>query len=76
MQENTKLWIEAAKILATNPTAKVSCPVCKIGTLNVKDESFGNDKIDRYMLCDSCGQHNVLTIIKKTIVDIQEDPFD
>lgn len=64
ISEYARLWIEAAKILGANPQAKVTCPSCAIGILNVKDESFGEDKIDRYMFCDSCGKSNVMTMQK------------
>jgi hypothetical protein len=62
--EYAKLWLNAANILAKDPMAKVACPECKIGTLNVKDEPFGVDQIDRYLYCDSCKHHNVLTMTK------------
>jgi hypothetical protein len=47
-QEWFKKWRDAANTLATDTNAKVKCPECNIGTLFVKDESFGDDKIDRY----------------------------
>ena len=59
-----KLWLEAANILAKDTSAKVNCPECKIGTLQVKDELFGADKIDRYMYCDTCKKWNVMTMVK------------
>jgi hypothetical protein len=64
MTETSKLWIEAAKVLAVNPTAIVGCPACQVGKLIVKDEPFGKDQIDRYLFCDTCGKHEVLTMQK------------
>jgi formate dehydrogenase maturation protein FdhE len=63
MNNINKGWIDAAKILSENPSAKVLCPVCKIGELNVKDEIvISEKKIDRYLICNTCGKWNVLTI--------------
>lgn len=63
MKESSKRWIEAAKILGKDATAKVKCPECDIGYLKVKDEvveKYG--KLDRYMICDNCGRYNVMTM--------------
>lgn len=57
-------WIDAAKILIENPDSKVSCPECKDGILRVEDTEFGNDKIDRYLICDFCNHYNVITMSK------------
>jgi hypothetical protein len=62
--EYMKLWMEAGKTFVLNPDANVTCPECKTGTLIIKDEPFGSEKIDRYMICDSCGHHNVMTMVK------------
>lgn len=62
MDQRSKKWIEAAKTLCADPGAKVVCPECSVGTLFTKDEKFGEDKIDRYMICDTCKHHNVLTM--------------
>jgi hypothetical protein len=56
--------VEAAKVLGGNPEALVKCPECKIGTLKVKDEPIGVDKLDRYLYCDTCGEYNVITMSK------------
>jgi len=61
MDERSRKWIEAAKTLCADRNAKVVCPECSVGTLFTRDEKFGEDKIDIYMICDSCKQHNVLT---------------
>ena len=60
----SELWIAAAKALAIDPQAEVKCPSCKQGLLKTKDEAFGIGKIDRYMYCESCGEWNVLTMVK------------
>ena len=58
-----RLWLDAAKVLAINPEAIVSCPECRIGKLKVKDEPIEQwNKIDRYLYCDACGRWNVLTM--------------
>ena len=65
MKEETKKWVAAGSILQKDAFAKVLCPVCGIGTLNVKDELVPNhpNKIDRYLICPNCGSWNVITII-------------
>ena len=66
--ENTKEWFkswrDAANILEKDTSAKVKCPECGIGYLQVKDELIkGCDKLDRYMICDNCGRWNVMTMV-------------
>ena len=74
MDEKTKLWLAAYDILVINPDAKTFCPECKTGTLKLKEEQIDENKIDRTVLCESCGQQEVFTIISTTIVDEQEEP--
>jgi hypothetical protein len=63
ISERTKNWIEAARQLSINPKAVVICPECNSGYLQVKDELIEQwNKIDRYLICDTCGQYNVLTM--------------
>lgn len=63
MEEKTRKWIEAANMLIENPTAKVVCPECEKGFLQVKDEPIEIwKKLDRYLICDSCGKWNVITM--------------
>jgi hypothetical protein len=58
-----KKWIDAAKILEANPIEKVICPECNIGCLTVIDEIIkGYNKLDRYLICDTCKKRNVLTM--------------
>lgn len=61
--DNFKYWIEAGKILELHPLEKIKCPDCRIGTLIVKDELIEDwSKLDRYMICDNCGNWNVMTM--------------
>lgn len=63
MNELSKKWAEAAKILAKDTSAMVKCPECGIGNLKVKDELIEKwNKLDRYLTCDNCGKWNVLTM--------------
>jgi hypothetical protein len=64
MNEIATLWLEAAKVLAVNPNAIINCPACKIGKLLIKDEPFGKDQIDRYLICDACGKYETITMSK------------
>ena len=66
MTETRRLWLDAAKILAENPEAVVNCPECEKGKLKTKDEEIKEwDKIDRYLICDTCGRYEVLTMTKR-----------
>ena len=56
MSPETTAWLEAAKILARNPEMKLECPSCKIGTIVVKDEPHGVNKLERWLICDKCGR--------------------
>jgi transposase-like protein len=61
----SKQWIEAAKILATDPAATFPCPECKKGNLRVtKDEPLRDNKIDRWIVCDCCNAYNILLMEK------------
>jgi len=63
MMDDPNQWIEAAKILEKNATAKVKCPECNTGELMVKDEfAPGKNKLDRYLICNHCGNWNVITM--------------
>ena len=63
MNNANKGWLEAAKIFATNPHAKITCPECNVGEIVIKDEiSKDQKKLDRYLVCNSCGKWNVITM--------------
>ena len=62
MNEKLKRWLDALKEFEINPNAKIICPECNKGILILKDEPIKNtNKIDRYIICDSCGKWNVAT---------------
>jgi hypothetical protein len=58
----SRRWVEAAKMLARDPTTVVTCPERNDGTLVVRDEVSVSDPtmIDRYLICDRCGARNVI----------------
>lgn len=61
--EKSRKWIEAAKQLEINPKLKLKCPECDQGYLIVRDELIESwKKLDRYMVCDTCGKWNVMTM--------------
>jgi len=60
MSPEAERWVEAAKVLAMDPTAKVVCPQRLDGTLAVHDEPCGEGMIERYLICDVCGAKNVI----------------
>jgi hypothetical protein len=55
-------WVEAAKILAADPKAKVRCPRNQDGFLEVEDgvTSTRPRHIERYLRCPMCGATNVI----------------
>lgn len=64
MREDSRRWIEAAKILALDAGAQVSCPVCGDGVLAVTDIDYELDvvMIERHLICPVCGASNSLRI--------------
>ncbi len=63
MNDKIKKWIEASKILEIDSSKKIKCPECSIGNLFVKDEFIVEwNKIDRYLICDHCGNWNGITM--------------
>jgi hypothetical protein len=67
MNEVSKRWLEAAKVLSKDVTAKISCPECSKGVLLVKDEEIDDwNKIDRYLICNNCGRWEVITMNRPT----------
>lgn len=55
-----KSWIAAAKILATDPTAKVPCPECGSADLYVQDAPTAAGKVERHLSCPDCGAYNAI----------------
>jgi uncharacterized C2H2 Zn-finger protein len=67
MNDLSKRWIEAAKVLGKDSNAKVNCPKCASTFLTVFDVEItvlDKGKIDRYLKCPSCSASNVLTFNK------------
>ena len=60
--EITNRWIEAGKVIATNPDAKVLCPACQkefLQVIDVRDEK-NIFVLERHMICKECGAYNSL----------------
>jgi DNA-directed RNA polymerase subunit M/transcription elongation factor TFIIS len=64
MTAETKRWIEAGKVLAEDPAARVSCPKCEDSTLEVEDVRNPNapEELERIMRCGKCGAMNALRL--------------
>jgi len=61
MRSEAEKWIEAGKILASDPSATVRCPERDDGVLRVRDQMAPDGKMmERYLFCDTCGARNVL----------------
>lgn len=55
-------WIDAAIKLAENKNEKILCPNCSNSFLLVLDVPIHEwKKIDRYLYCESCKKHEVMT---------------
>jgi len=51
-------WLEAAKVLAADPAARVRCPNCQDDFLTIEDiavESPGGRYVERILRCPACG---------------------
>lgn len=72
----TLLWIEAGKLLADNPAALVSCPVCTNDILHVTDHRSAEtpDVVEREMHCPSCGARNFLRLVRPLDTQSQARP--
>ncbi len=61
MNNRTQKWLDAAMKLAENKEDQVLCPSCLNSFLLVKDEPINQwRKIDRYLICESCDEYNVI----------------
>lgn len=67
MDKTTRGWVEAGKILSSDPAAKVMCPTCRGEFVQVEDHPHGKDAglVDRYMTCDACGAREVIVRLRK-----------
>jgi hypothetical protein len=60
-RQQMRLWIDAGKTLAQDPTARVVCPSCGLGTLDVHDQVvWKGERVERWMRCDYCSVANSL----------------
>jgi len=57
MSRERQSWIEAAKVLGHDATAKVACPQCGEGDLDVQDVIISNT-LERHLFCPKCGAKN------------------
>lgn len=66
ISEKSYKWIEAGKLLATDPTVNVTCPECGLSKLSVKDIINENSpqEVERWIFCASCGAKNSLRLKK------------
>lgn len=57
MNEESRGWLEAAKILVKDPNARVLCPSCRTVLLRTIDYPSPIDPtmFDRQLLCEGCG---------------------
>lgn len=57
-------WVEAGRILASDPAAKVKCPNCEASDLVVTDVVSEADPtlVERVLECPSCGERNILRL--------------
>ncbi len=62
MKPETLRWIEAAKVLAEDPEAKVRCPKNEDGFLEVRDvaDPADGERFERHLVCPECGATNIL----------------
>jgi len=61
LENETLLWLNAAKLIGESKKTPVICPSCKQVHLEVKDILAPEEKtIDRYLICNSCGNYNVV----------------
>lgn len=64
----TNAWIEAAKILGVDSTARVLCPKCNRDYLAVVDvDVSGSQKFERILRCPLCGSRNIMSMTRKPV---------
>lgn len=71
MNKESREWIEAARILSEDPSAKVLCPNCEKDYLRVKDVAYPEDPglFDRYLTCLHCGAGEVLSRLRRSTIE-------
>ena len=63
MPDERQRWLEAGKILAVDPAAKVECPSCGAANLIVTDAEAGDERrriLERWLQCPVCLAWNTL----------------
>lgn len=70
---SARRWIEAARVLAAEKSAVVTCPERGDGRLTVHDEVSDNDPtmMERYLVCDTCGARNVIRMRVGPLADLR-----
>jgi DNA-directed RNA polymerase subunit RPC12/RpoP len=55
-------WLEALRVLASNPKAAVRCPEQNDAVLEVHDVVIeaSPTMIERYLVCPACGARNII----------------
>lgn len=57
-------WLEAAKRLASDPTARVLCPKCRHYVLDVRDKAVSGSHIERQLVCPECNTQEFIYMKK------------
>lgn len=62
-----KEWIDAAKLLAENPTIPVICPECRTRIIEVVEVDSPTNPLDieRYLTCPHCKVKTILRMKRK-----------
>ena len=60
-----QLWIDAAKRLAADPSARVLCPKCKHYILDVRDKEVNDTHIERTLTCPECNVSEAIYMKKR-----------
>jgi hypothetical protein len=67
MADETERWVDAAILLADDPSAKVRCPRCRSADLEVTDVDAGGNVFERLMRCPNCGVFNAMRMNRSAI---------
>ena len=64
MNDETQKWIDAGKLIAEDPRARVLCPRFGDSYLEVQDvrNPRNPEELERIMKCPKCGAMNVLRL--------------
>jgi len=64
MNEESKRWIDAGKILGLDPTAHVLCPKCQTEVLSVTDQPLDATHLERHLRCPKCNAYNSIRLAR------------